>query len=128
MTTETGERRRRKTARRAVRDYRNCVLQLGALQRELGPPRGTEWVQRSLGQFEKFIASWSLPLGFWPLNIDTRRRLRKHQRIIRRYDIMLKKARTLNRKAIASLERLQGVMRPRETVRDVLWGRSAGTH
>jgi hypothetical protein len=124
MTT----RQRRKTAQRAVRDYRNCWRQLKALQQELDPLTRREWVERDYnGQFERFVESPSSPLSS-SLDWNGRRSLRRSQRIIRRYDIMLKRAHTLSLKAVASLERLQRVMRPREAVRDVLRGRRASTH
>lgn len=130
MTTETGERTRRKAARRAVRDYRNCVRQLEAIRLELGPAAGRGWVTRGYaGQFEEFYEpeAHERPLSL-ALEFKSLPGLRISQRIIRRYDRLLKRAHTLSLKALASTERLQRVMHPRETVRDVLRGRRADTH
>lgn len=124
--TTVGTRQRRKTARRAFRDYKSCVRQLEALQWELGPPR-REWVERNaLGQIEEIVESPGSPLS-WPLllvlQLEDRRGLRTSQRTIRRYDKLLKRAHDLTLKAVGSLERLRRVMRSGETVRDVLRGR-----
>lgn len=126
MTMDT--RQRRKTAQRAVRDYRNCLRQLEAIRLELGPPAGRGWVERGYGgQFEKFDEPLE-PVLSSHLDWKDRRDLRTSQQKIRRYNNMLRRAHTLSLKAVASLQRLQHVMRPRETVRDVLRGRRASTH
>ena len=122
-----GTRQRRKTARRAVRDYRDCVRKLETIRWELGPPAGRGWVTRgAYGQFEEFYEP-DLPELRWGVDYEKRRGLRTVQRKLRRYDRLLKWAHTLSLKALASIERLRRVMRPGETVRDVLRSRRAST-
>lgn len=123
-----GTKQRRKTARRAVQDYRKCRRQLKALHLELDPLAGREWVERDyFGRFERFVEPPSSPLTSY-LDLTDRRGLYSSQRTIRRYDRLLRRAHTLSLKAMASLHRLQRMMLPTETVRDVLRGRRASTH
>lgn len=78
------------------------------------------------GQFEEFFEPQFRDLS-WSLDLKDLRDLRISQRRIRRYDVLLKRARTLSLKAVASLERLQRVMRRGETVRDILRRRTVST-
>ena len=103
------------------------MRQLETIRWELGPPAGRGWVTRgSYGQFEEFYEP-DLPDLSWGVDWEKRRGLRTAQRKIRRNDMLLKRAHTLSLKALASLERLRRVMRPGETVRDVLRGRRASS-
>jgi hypothetical protein len=123
-----GTRQRRKTAHKAVRDYGKCVWQLEALREELGPPLGRGWMQRNdLGQMKEIFEPSSPPVS-WSLEEHDLRSLRASQRQIRRYGTLLRRAHTLSLKAAASLERLQRLMRRKETVGDVLRRRKASTH